>query len=574
MVPPGMGELNYLQSLIASIANQDVNTTSSPTFVGLTLSGLTASVPIVTDANKALASVTYAAFKASLAIDHGTDLAGLADDDHPQYIRHAIGTAIGDLLTASGVGAFTRLADVAAGQPLLSGGVSTVPAYAGYTFSGTAAQTYTFPSTTSTLLATTGSPAALVIASQAAGDLLYASSASTWARLPIGDAGKALVVGVLGTPQWQTIFTNPMDDAGQLVYGGASGTPTKLAAGATTTILVGGGAAAPVWTTATGTGAPVRAGGTPTFTEGVNVGTGTSQILQIGNQTSNSTSATLLFKAKSPGGTNNHLQMLEDYDGYFKISTQNISSLITINTVNGNVGIGETATTHMLQIKKDTDSFVKLERITTADGYAAMAIKNVSSTGGAYDCGLGSKAGSTLATSFFYLSGNNTNIHLAVLYGGNIGIGTTTVRSNITLDVNGGIGCSRLGLFGTYNYTQIQGIWSISPDYLISTASNNAGNAYGMVYNYETYGVGVSGFGHQVCFVDNGIRTVSISLSSGHAYFAGKVGIGSVPTSYSPIRAVLPGPYASNAIAAAAGLSAGQFYRLDNGGMQLVCIVI
>jgi hypothetical protein len=51
------------------------------------------------------------------------------------------------------------------------------------TFTGTAGQTYTFPSTTSTLLATTGSPAAMVIASQAQDDILTASSASAWARL-------------------------------------------------------------------------------------------------------------------------------------------------------------------------------------------------------------------------------------------------------------------------------------------------------------------------------------------------------------------------------------------------------
>jgi hypothetical protein len=37
---------------------------------------------------------------------------------------------------------------------LLSGGVATAPAYAGYTFSATAAQTYTFPSTTATLART------------------------------------------------------------------------------------------------------------------------------------------------------------------------------------------------------------------------------------------------------------------------------------------------------------------------------------------------------------------------------------------------------------------------------------
>jgi hypothetical protein len=62
--------------------------------------------------------------------------------------------ATGDLLYASSASAWARLADVAAGQPLLSGGVTTAPAYAGYTFSGTAAQTYTFPSATATLYGT------------------------------------------------------------------------------------------------------------------------------------------------------------------------------------------------------------------------------------------------------------------------------------------------------------------------------------------------------------------------------------------------------------------------------------
>jgi hypothetical protein len=49
--------------------------------------------------------------------------------------------------------------------------------------------------------------------------------------------------------------------AGALVVGGGAGTaPTQVAAGATTTILVGGGTGvSPVWTTATGSGAPVRA---------------------------------------------------------------------------------------------------------------------------------------------------------------------------------------------------------------------------------------------------------------------------------------------------------------------------
>jgi hypothetical protein len=62
--------------------------------------------------------------------------------------------------------------------------------------------------------------------------------------------------------------------AGVIMYGDGT-TWQGLAAGATTEILVGGGAAAPVWTTATGTGAPVRAG-SPTFT-----GTVTTPIIDV-----------------------------------------------------------------------------------------------------------------------------------------------------------------------------------------------------------------------------------------------------------------------------------------------------
>jgi hypothetical protein len=60
-------------------------------------------------------------------------------------------TAVGDIWYAGASNVMTRLADVTAGQPLLSGGVTTAPAYAGYTFSATASQTYTFPGSTSTL---------------------------------------------------------------------------------------------------------------------------------------------------------------------------------------------------------------------------------------------------------------------------------------------------------------------------------------------------------------------------------------------------------------------------------------
>lgn len=63
----------------------------------------------------------------------------------------------------------------------------------------------------------------------------------------------------------------------------ATGAQQTLAAGATTEILVGGGASAlPVWTTATGTGAPVRAG-SPTLTNPNIVGTATNDSAAAGS---------------------------------------------------------------------------------------------------------------------------------------------------------------------------------------------------------------------------------------------------------------------------------------------------
>ena len=41
-------------------------------------------------------------------LDHGLALTGLSDDDHPQYIKHSLATAINDMLMASGAGAFIK----------------------------------------------------------------------------------------------------------------------------------------------------------------------------------------------------------------------------------------------------------------------------------------------------------------------------------------------------------------------------------------------------------------------------------------------------------------------------------
>ena len=67
--------------------DQDVRTIASPTFAGLTLSGLTASVPIVTDANKVLTSLAYtgtASFRKNL---------GLETNDTPTFAGAKLGVS-------------------------------------------------------------------------------------------------------------------------------------------------------------------------------------------------------------------------------------------------------------------------------------------------------------------------------------------------------------------------------------------------------------------------------------------------------------------------------------------------
>jgi hypothetical protein len=118
-------------------------------------------------------------------------------------------------------------------------------------------------------------------------------TASTGTGSPVRATSPTLVTPLLGTPTSGTL-TNC---TGLLVTGGGTGRATgttayalvatgttatgaqqSLAAGATTEVLIGGGASAlPVWTTATGSGAPVRAT-SPTLVTPL-LGTPTSGVL-------------------------------------------------------------------------------------------------------------------------------------------------------------------------------------------------------------------------------------------------------------------------------------------------------
>lgn len=83
---------------------------------------------------------------------------------------------------------------------------------------------------------------------------------------------------------------------------------------------------------------------------------------------------------------------------------------------------------------------------------------------------------------------------------------------------------SRLGYFGTYDSSQVQGIWSVSPTFQINTALNTFGNYYGLGYAYHTTGGAPFANTHQIVFTNAGIIGAAIGLD-GKAYFKTNLGI-------------------------------------------------
>lgn len=135
--------------------------------------------------------------------------------------------------------------------------------------------------------------------------------------LTVPDASGTLLISTVAVtvPQGGTGRTTGTTAYGLIAAGTtATGAQQTLAAGATTEILVGGGASAlPVWTTAQGSGAPVRATSPTLVTPVLGVATGTSLALtstfsssasgNISPSSTSSTSATFQSVTTDSGGT-------------------------------------------------------------------------------------------------------------------------------------------------------------------------------------------------------------------------------------------------------------------------------
>ena len=107
----------------------------------------------------------------------------------------------------------------------------------------------------------------------------YQSASATTGYVSIGTAGQVLAVnGTTNGYTWISPFTNPMTTAGDIIYGGASGTPTRLAGSGTNNFVLTYNTAtnAPVWAAAS-----AASNASPTFTGTVTLPTSTTTVAPL-----------------------------------------------------------------------------------------------------------------------------------------------------------------------------------------------------------------------------------------------------------------------------------------------------
>lgn len=136
--------------------------------------------------------------------------------------------AVGDLLYASSTTALSKLADVATGNALISGGVGIAPSW------GKIGLT---THVSGTLGATNGGTG---LSSATTGDLLYASGTNTWASLADVATGNALISGGVGVaPSWGKVGLTTHISGTLAVGNGGTGNTTGAATAVTSNATTG-----------------------------------------------------------------------------------------------------------------------------------------------------------------------------------------------------------------------------------------------------------------------------------------------------------------------------------------------
>lgn len=312
-------------------------------------------------------------------------VSGLLDSTHPAFDWLRITNRRFGLNSYDGTTTLTYLAALQdATRPILQlpQGLRLMSGSNYYSGSGDPASTLTTGISAGDIYDRTDTP------TNAAQRRYIATAANTWQALYVMTSGTPLTVAQGGTGQAtaSTGFNalSPMTTAGDIIYGGASGTGTRLAAGTTSQVLIGG--TTPSWgavslTTMVSGTLPIASGGTgqtsltslplttPQITTGLSdssgnlmiafTPTGSATRLAIQNAasggnvafgvSSSDTNAGITFKSKGNGT----LVFRPETDTIIASQwrkADNTTVVMNVDTTNGRLGLGTAAPTRTLDV--------------------------------------------------------------------------------------------------------------------------------------------------------------------------------------------------------------------------------
>lgn len=305
---------------------------------------------------------------------------------------------------------------------------------------------------------------------------------------------------IVGRMTGMAAFVNPMDSAGDMIYGGASGTPTKLDAGTANYLLTAQGASAPSW--ALLVNANVDAAAAIAFSK---LAALTSGNILVGNGSNVATSVAMTgdIGISNAGVTaiQSGVIVNADVNASAAIDGSKISPAFTTNTtitdagganptlnVKNNAG-GGGATGRIIIESSGTSASANLRFIPTGTGKATL--QSALTTGYSFESGAGSEVFFIANTGGFTANGASTISDAAGASP------TLTVKNN----AGGGGSTARL-------YIESTGTGASASLRFIPTGSGKATiqNALTTGYSFE------SGAGSEIGFLSNG---GALTLSSG-----------------------------------------------------------
>ncbi len=219
------------------------------------------------------------------------------------------------------------------------------------------------------------------------GDIIYGGASGTGTRLANGSSGQALLSsGGTAAPTWGAVMTNPLTTLGDMVYENATPTPTRLAGNITTTKQflsqtgTGSISAAPAWSSFTA----------PTIQKFTTTGTQTGWLFTI--STSSTVAVGDTYKENNgAGNTYTVLGALTAQSGqvlFMSGSSSAATTPLVRQTGSGTSSISFTST-------------AAIATYTTAANALYIRIRGVGAGGGGGSNGTGDAAGTTGTPTFF-----------------------------------------------------------------------------------------------------------------------------------------------------------------------------